>query len=393
MITLWPGNTLFNRFEILEFKGGGGQSFGYHALDTLQPVSKPWLRHVFIKQFHDLVPGTGEAKALDRHFAALRERLGDRASYICLPIHLGCENNSVIGVFPWNQGMTLEERLDQELSREEAVRLAMALTKSVRFIHNKGVAHLDLKLSNVVIKERSRDGRLYLQLIDLDASRIDGTGLRERTLGTPFYASPEHFFPDRVADVSDKSDVFTLGIMLAEILTGRHPFAEAEDYPKALLAEEFIVDASDLHEDVAGMIRQCLRVAPQRRPTAGWVQHVLTDHYPTLFRPTASGGSSTKPARMCLRLDGAGATPDFRRTYYESTVLDTAELRGARTSLPSGPLVRLSAEANWFLVPLTSAVQVHVDGVLVQPNVRVKLREYQELTIGSSRFALRLVAY
>ena len=250
MIILSKGTVILDHYKIEELKTAAGQCFGYNAIDIKAPSSKPWERSVFVKQYHDIMPGSDESHSLLRKYDALRDRLGEKSNYICLPQSSGEAGGALVTVFPFVNGKSLKDKFMDGLTQEECIRISFALIKTVREIHKKGIAHLDLKHDNVVIEESARDGQLYIRLIDFDAASIDGTCLRSSVKGTEHYFSPEHAFPERFGEVSSASDIFTLGIMLSELLLRRHPFAEAHDYRAAITSEDYQIPENEYHREV-----------------------------------------------------------------------------------------------------------------------------------------------
>ena len=396
MEILTPGSIIFGRYKVVDPFAAGGQSFGYRAEDTRAPRNKPWLHQVFLKQYHDLIPGSRESRALDQHFESLRLKLDEKSNYICLPAECGEAANSVIAVYPWVEGMTLKDYIERGLGLDERVRLANALAKTVRIIHKQGIAHLDLKPQNVVVKERVKDGLLYLQLIDLDSARIDGEGLRSLLVHTPGYSSPEHYFPEHFGQVSIKSDVFTLGIIIAELLFGQHPFAEVNDYREAVARESFYLPESNYHGDVVEVIIRCLRTEPRLRPTAGWVQKIFTQHHANRLQKVHDAGASgsSKERKLFLQIEGISPTVDFRRTYYDTSDLGRNEFRGA--NIPSVPskLLRFSfGSRSCSLTLLTSNVEVLVSGRRLYDGRSIELSSNQELTINGVRFLVKVGSF
>jgi serine/threonine-protein kinase len=123
----------------------------------------------------------------------------------------------------WCPGRPLSEILREsgKLSPERAVRIALGMLRALEYIHQHGVVHRDLKPEHIMVDEQDR-----IKLIDFGvasqqgARRLTFTSLTQ-VLGTPEYISPEQVKGKR-GDA--RSDLYALGIMLYEMLTGRPPF-------------------------------------------------------------------------------------------------------------------------------------------------------------------------
>lgn len=401
MQILTLNKVVFGRFKVLSFPKGSGQSFNYHAIDTQAPETKPWLREVFLKQFNDLIPGTEEADALKMHYSALRVRLGEKANFICLPLHLGQEANSIIAVYPWVQGMTLQDRMVEGLRQNECVRIALALSNAVRMMHSQNIAHLDLKPANIIVYTSRRDGKIYIQIIDLDSAQIDGEGLRRKVMGTEYYMSTEHCFPELFGNVSIKSDVFTLGVMLFELLFKQHPFFDTSNYRQAIIDESYIIPESKYHRDVVDVILQCLHAEPFKRPNAGWVLHMLMNYYKTNLEAAHPSERyiSTNRTRIYVQLDshddaGNSNMPRFRRTYYETVDLDHRQLRGAKIGAITGVFLRLVLDAQGcLLIVLDDSVEISIEGKRLRRGDSTRLASRQSIKIGSQSFDINTKRY
>ena len=133
------------------------------------------------------------------------------------------ERSRVYMVIEWVDGRLLRTILNEEkkLPIERAVKIALGICDALDYMHKHGVVHRDLKPENVMVDEDD-----HIKLIDFgiamkeDARRLTFVNL-SATLGTPDYISPEQVKGQRG---DQRSDIYALGIMLYEMLTGRVPF-------------------------------------------------------------------------------------------------------------------------------------------------------------------------
>jgi eukaryotic-like serine/threonine-protein kinase len=134
------------------------------------------------------------------------------------------DRSDVYMVMEWVEGKLLRQILNEQrkLPAERAVRIALGVCDALQYIHNHGVVHRDLKPENIMV-----DANDQIKLIDFGvaqntgARRITFTKLSD-TLGTPDYISPEQVQGKR-GDA--RSDLYALGVMLYEMLTGKVPFS------------------------------------------------------------------------------------------------------------------------------------------------------------------------
>ena len=123
-------------------------------------------------------------------------------------------------------GETLKRRLERgAVPPVEAARIALLVARGLARVHQMGIVHRDVKPGNIMV---TADGET--KLLDFGIARLSGGGDLTRTgttLGTIAYMAPEHV---RGGDADERSDVWALGVVLYEMLTGRRPFSGATDY-------------------------------------------------------------------------------------------------------------------------------------------------------------------
>jgi WD40 repeat protein/serine/threonine protein kinase len=128
------------------------------------------------------------------------------------------------------KGLPITEFCDQhQLTPRERLELFVHVCQAVQHAHQKGVIHRDLKPSNVLVT--MQDGKALVKVIDFGIAKALGQRLTDKTLftgfaqlvGTPLYMSPEQAALSNV-DVDTRSDIYSLGVLLYELLTGTTPF-------------------------------------------------------------------------------------------------------------------------------------------------------------------------
>lgn len=139
------------------------------------------------------------------------------------------DRERVYMVMEWVDGRLLRQVLNEQrkLPAERAVRIALGICTALEYIHSRGVVHRDLKPENIMV-----DGEDRIKLIDfgiasnVGARRITFSGFSQ-TMGTPDYISPEQV---RAKRGDARSDLYALGVMLYEMLTGTVPFTGSNPF-------------------------------------------------------------------------------------------------------------------------------------------------------------------
>lgn len=154
------------------------------------------------------------------------------------------------------------------LAPEIAVLVALELTRGLEEIHALGIVHRDLKPANILI---SRAGATKIADFGI-ALRNDTSGLTQagHAVGTPLYMSPEQLLGERA---DSRSDIFSVGIVLYEMLTGRVPFPESEDAPGGSLVRRMQAGrytrlrrlSPKTPRVLARLVARCLKAKPHRR--------------------------------------------------------------------------------------------------------------------------------
>ena len=158
------------------------------------------------------------------------------------------------------RGMPITDYCDREqLSIPERLELFVLVCQAVQHAHQKGIIHRDLKPSNVLVT--LHDGVPVPKVIDFGVAKATGQSLTDKTLytgfhqlvGTPLYMSPEQADLSGL-DVDTRSDIYSLGVLLYELLTGTTPFDEetlrkaAFDEMRRIIREEEPPDAEHAAE-------------------------------------------------------------------------------------------------------------------------------------------------
>jgi eukaryotic-like serine/threonine-protein kinase len=204
------GAVVDGRYRVLRRLGSGGMADVWLAEDThLQ-------RRVALKVLH-------RRFAQDREFVERFRREAESAA--------GLQHPNIVSVFDrgefegtyyiamqYIEGPTLKQLIDRGLTPEQAVALIRQVLEAARFAHRNGIVHRDLKPQNVIVDGEGKAVVTDFGIARAGVSEITQTG---SVMGTPHYLSPEQA---QGFDVTAVSDLYSIGVILYEALTGRVPF-------------------------------------------------------------------------------------------------------------------------------------------------------------------------
>ncbi len=210
MAEISEGSVFDGRYRILGRIGGGGMADVYLAEDThLQ-------RRVALKVLH-------RHFAQDRQFVERFRREAEAAAGLSQPnIVAVYDRGEFEGTYyiamQYVEGPTLRVLIDRGLSIEQAVAIVRQVLEAARYAHRHGIVHRDLKPQNVIVDPEGKAMVTDFGIARAGVSDITQTG---SVMGTPHYLSPEQAQGQEVTAVSD---LYSVGVILYEALTGRVPF-------------------------------------------------------------------------------------------------------------------------------------------------------------------------
>jgi eukaryotic-like serine/threonine-protein kinase len=217
-----PG-TVIGPYKLLEQIGEGGFGVVFMA-EQQQPIR----RKVALKV---LKPGMDTRQVIAR-FEAERQALALMDHPNIAKVHEAGETASGRPYFVMElvKGIPITDYCDQsQLSIEERLELFVPVCQAVQHAHQKGIIHRDIKPTNLLVT--LHDGAPVVKVIDFGIAKALGPQLTEKTLytgfaqmvGTPMYMSPEQAALSGL-DMDTRSDIYSLGVLLYELLTGTTPF-------------------------------------------------------------------------------------------------------------------------------------------------------------------------
>ncbi|MBW1834762.1 MAG: serine/threonine protein kinase [Deltaproteobacteria bacterium] len=250
----------YGRYEIIKELGKGGMGVVYQAHDPQidRPVALKVLR---------------EDRVVSKDFVS---RFFKEAKFIGRLSHpnivtvydVGRDHGTIYIAMEYLQGQPFNEVIRSgKLSVEKIVDIALQVANALGYAHEKGIVHRDIKPSNIILTDEGN-----VKLTDFGIARAEDSNAAQQTqagviLGTPFYMSPEQVMGKRV---DGRSDLFSLGVILYELIVGRKPFegdhftaifrAITDDIPVAPLK----IDDS-IPQSLSDLIMKALSKNPNKR--------------------------------------------------------------------------------------------------------------------------------
>jgi eukaryotic-like serine/threonine-protein kinase len=252
------------------------------------------------------------------------------------------------------EGTTLTHVVAQgPLEPTRAVRILRQVADALVASHERGIVHRDLKPDNIMLVARGRDPE-FVKLLDFGIAKVtnaQGSVTKTRTgmvIGTPTYMSPEQC--EGKGDIDHRTDVYALGIVLYELLTGSVPF-QGEGYAEVLVKQltepppSLIAQRPSISRYLESVVMKALEKRREDRyATMSELREALAN--PQAFVESRGGLSGFLPARTS---SPTGPQWPAATAPVHSTTLShgAAELRGPQTVQPAGGAGRLTRKL-WF---------------------------------------------
>ncbi|MBD3297626.1 MAG: protein kinase [candidate division Zixibacteria bacterium] len=244
-------------YKIIEKLGSGGMGEVFLATDTKLD------RKVALKFLPEHLALEGEVKA--RFLQEAKAAAAFTHPNVCSVYDVQEHDDRMFIVMEYVDGQTLRDKKDT-LSITQTVEIIAQIADGLAAAHQQGIVHRDIKSENIMLR---KDG--IAQLTDFGLAKLKGVTSRltkeGSTLGTTGYMSPEQALGQ---DVDHRSDIFSLGVVLYELLTGEMPFTGSHE--AAIMYEIVNVDAApptalnpDLDPELDRIILECLQKEPDER--------------------------------------------------------------------------------------------------------------------------------
>ena len=287
---LRPGTFLQDRYEILEQIGSGGMSVVYkakcHKLNRLVAIK------VLKEEFCN-----------DSNFVSKFKMEAQSAAGLSHPNIVSVydvidEGKLHYIVMELIEGITLKSYIQKKgrLEVKETIGIAIQVAQGIAAAHEQHIIHRDIKPQNMII---SKDGKV--KVADFGIARaVSAQTMTSSAMGSVHYISPEQA---RGGFSDERSDIYSLGVTMYEMVTGRVPF-EGDNTVAIALAhlEDVVVPPSVYNPEIPvsleRIILRCMEKKPERRYRSA--QDVITDLRAALIRPSEAGSSSVDVEERAL---------------------------------------------------------------------------------------------
>lgn len=250
------GMELDGRYKIIEQIGSGGMADVFRAedIDEGRTVAVKILKNEFSQNAEFLRRFRNESKAI----AVLSQ------PNIVKIYDVGLTDDIKFIVMEYIDGITLKDFIEQQgvLRWKDALFFIVQILKALQHAHDKGIVHRDIKPQNIMLLE---DGTIKVMDFGIARfSRIDGKTMSDKTVGSVHYISPEQARGDMT---DERSDLYSVGVMLYEMVTGRKPYDA--DTPVAIALKHMqdeCVPPRDVNSSIPEALEEIILHAMEKSP-------------------------------------------------------------------------------------------------------------------------------
>ncbi len=365
----YTGKRLDGRYEIQEVIGVGGMAVVYKAYDNIddRTVAVKILKEEYLanEEFRRRFKNESKAIAVLSHpniVKVFNVSYGDKLQYIVME-HV--------------EGITLKEYIEQQgkLGIKETVHFTMQILRALQHAHDKGIVHRDIKPQNIMLLSNGN-----IKVTDFGIARFsysDTKTMTDSAIGSVHYISPEQARGDTT---DDRADIYSVGVVLYEMLTGQLPFQSDNSVSVALMQlqtdpkrprelnssipvglEQIVMhamqkNAKDRYLTAAEMLLDIEEF--KRNPTIRFQRDYFVDNDPTKFVPKKPSAAINTPVQQPV-----DNHPEFND--YEE---DEEERSGKGGLIAIGVSIGLVALALFVFVFLYFFTDVFQPDTLVVPN-------------------------
>jgi serine/threonine protein kinase len=304
-----------SHYTILSKLGAGGMGVVYKAEDTRlkRTVAVKFLPPEF----------THDQTARERFFHEAQAASALEHTNICSVHELGEHDGRTFLVMGFYEGETLRQKIDRgPLKIDEAIAIACQVVQGMAKAHGHGIVHRDIKPANIMVTTEG-----VAKILDFGLAKLSGRTLLTRTgstLGTAAYMSPEQA---RGESVDHRTDIWSLGVVLYEMIAGRRPFAS--DYEQALVYQILNAEPEPLSkirpETPAGLAQIARHALAKQAAERYQTMEELRDDLAAVaegLKPLKANPLVDHPEKSIAVLPFINDSPDQENTYFINGVME-----------------------------------------------------------------------
>ncbi len=345
---LAEGDTVAARYTIIEELGRGGMGVVYKAKDT---KLKRTVALKFLPPELTHVPDVKERFMREAQAAAALDHPN-----ICTVYEFDEAEEKTFISMAYVEGQSLRKKLESgPLELDEALRIALQVAQGLQIAHKKGVVHRDIKSANIMVTEDNQ-----AKIMDFGLARMTGGTLLTQegtTMGTIAYMSPEQA---RGEEVNQRTDIWSLGVVLYEMFTGQLPFkGEHEQAVVYSIRKDTPKPITEVNAEIPPSIEQVVDKALEKDADKRY------QHVDELLDDLKSISAGIVPEEIKARLRKAKLSRRKRAILYAGAVGMTILALVLALILFTGPAEAIESVAVLPLQNLTGNMekQYVVDGV------------------------------
>ena len=356
------GRLLNNRYQLLERLGTGGMADVFRARDLMLE------RTVAIKVLHETY---SEDQALQNRFKQEARAAANLSHPNIVTVHdFGFDNGQLFIVMEHIPGKDLKTLLRQRgrYSIEEAIPLLVQACAGIGYAHRAGLVHCDIKPHNMIV---TPDGRL--KVTDFGIARALSTIMPDERADV-VWGSPQYFSPEQAMGEapSPASDVYSLGVVLYEVLTGALPFtAPTSEELARLHLEQPPIPPSEYVPDIPPALEQIILKVLSKEPAARY-------------------RTADQLGRVLLRF---GTQRDIPSTPAMNLTPEIAALQEKQDTHPSNPVTHPSGQRSQPVKPVKPVITLPEISLpeVTMPEIEMPDMEIDWASVGLGLLALMAV--
>ena len=372
------GKRLDGRYEIHELLGVGGMAYVYRAYDRIEDrwVAIKILKEEFSNNSDFLRRFRNEAKAITllshpNIVNVYDVSFGDQLQYI---------------VMEYIDGITLKEYIEQQgiIRWNEALHFTIQILMALEHAHEKGIIHRDIKPQNIMLLQ---DGTI--KVADFGIARFlqsETQTMTDKAIGSVHYIAPEQARGDYI---TDKADIYSVGVMLYEMITGRLPFVADSAVSVALMQlQAKPVMPREINPQIPQGLEQITMKAMEKNPvdrfqSAGEMLddiEVFRRNPATVFNYVLQTGvANYDVARSMEAYDSRRTAPDYNDNYEYEEELVRSRKRAKTSMAIKGIIIALVivllAVGGIYIMKMISDQPEEGDDQILLPNLIGKIYE------------------